>query len=232
MAQSRRGGGDSGGGDSSGADRPQDPWVSKLRPDPGQPAERTLTLTGLLGDSDRAGYRRLYFTRALDQYAELRADDVLSIEDVPADTPPFVGLDATRVTVRRDAVIDYTRSVPGDQAADPFDLDVRFTPAAAASPMLLPPHTRFNTCNIQCQLTERATCDCTATCATNCGTCNNCTATCATNCGTCQTCHNVCDPTATCATDCGATCNTDVICEPTFAQTHCPTCRCNTRQGC
>jgi hypothetical protein len=228
MPQSRRDQGDSGGGD-----RPQDSWVSKLRPDPGRPAARTLTLTGLIGDSDRAGYRRLYFTRALDQYAEFRADDVLAAEDVPVDTPPFVGLDATRVTLTRDAVVDYTRSVPGDQATDPFDLDARFTPAAASSPRMPTPQTRLNTCNMLCFRTELDTCQ---TCATNCGTCqtcatcNNCTATCDTQCGTCQTCHNVCDPTqATCATQCATqcgTCNCTNVCQ-TEAQTHCVTCRCN-----
>src|SRR5687767_8411200 len=39
--------------------RPQDPLVDRLRPDPSQPPEPTRTLQGLLGDSDRSGFRRV-----------------------------------------------------------------------------------------------------------------------------------------------------------------------------
>jgi hypothetical protein len=47
----------------------QDPYVERLRPDPSQPPEAVRILEGLLGDSDREGYRRLYFNRELDYYA-------------------------------------------------------------------------------------------------------------------------------------------------------------------
>jgi hypothetical protein len=51
------------------ADRPQDPYVARRRPDPASPPEPTTRMFGFLGDSDRPGFRRLYFTRDLDYYA-------------------------------------------------------------------------------------------------------------------------------------------------------------------
>ena len=67
-------------------------------------------MLGFLGDSDRPGFRRLYFTRDLDYYAEFRTDDVVRIESIPADQPPFPGDEATRLTLRRDATVEYTGS--------------------------------------------------------------------------------------------------------------------------
>jgi hypothetical protein len=55
----------------------QDPFVERRRPDPSQLPERVRILEGLLDDSDREGYKRLYFTRELDSYAEFRAEDVV-----------------------------------------------------------------------------------------------------------------------------------------------------------
>ena len=122
-------------GDSEGrgdaADRPQDPFVERQRPDPSQPAEPTKTLSGALGDSDRPGFRRVYFTTELDYYAEFRSEDVLAIADIPPDQPPFLGEQATRVTLRRDAAVDFTRTQRA-RALDEFDLDVRLAPGAAA----------------------------------------------------------------------------------------------------
>src|ERR1700754_4726602 len=120
-------------GDEQGsADEPQqDPHVRNLRPDPSQPPIRALTLAGFLSNSDRPGFQRLYFTRELDQYAEFLSSDVLGTEPVPADQAPFVGLDATRVTLRRDAMVEYTRTHVAS-AADEFDVDVRL--GAAGDP--------------------------------------------------------------------------------------------------
>jgi len=87
-----------------GTDRAQDPLVERLRPDPGQPPAATKTLEGALGDSDRSGCRRLYFTAELDSYAEFRSDDVISAATIPPDQPPFLGEPATRVTLRRSSV--------------------------------------------------------------------------------------------------------------------------------
>lgn len=108
---------------SSGKARPQDPYVEKMRPDPSRPPQRALTFAGLLGDSDRPGFRRLYFTRELDYYAEFRAEDIINTEAIPPEHPPFVGLDATRLTVKREAPVQYTRVRSGDPV-DEWDLDV------------------------------------------------------------------------------------------------------------
>src|SRR5918997_5052952 len=105
----------------------QDPFVERRRPDPSQPPEPVRILEGLLGDSDREGYKRLYFTRELDNYAEFRTEDVLFSEPIPPDQPPFLGQQATRVGIRRDATIEYTR-VRTPRPVDEFDLDVRLAP--------------------------------------------------------------------------------------------------------
>src|SRR5688500_4934797 len=108
----------------TGADRPQDPLVERLRPDPSQPPEPVRILKGLLGDSDRPGFRRLYFTSGLDVYAEFRSDDVLTTTPIASDQPPFLGEEATGVTLRADAPVDFTQSHRA-AAVDEFDLDVR-----------------------------------------------------------------------------------------------------------
>jgi hypothetical protein len=105
-------------------DLSQDPFVERMRPDPSEPPEQVRILEGLLGDSDRAGYKRLYFTRELDSYAEFRTEDVVFTEPIPPDQPPFLGEQATRVGIRRDAPVEYTR-VRAPRAVDDFDLDVR-----------------------------------------------------------------------------------------------------------
>ncbi|PBC76051.1 hypothetical protein BX265_0749 [Streptomyces sp. TLI_235] len=91
-----------------------------------QPA-RTITLNGLLGDSDRAGRRRLYFNKQLDYYAEFDTSDVLSVKTVDTGEPPFVGLEATQVTLRRDATVQFTQ-VKRAAPVDDFDLDLRLGP--------------------------------------------------------------------------------------------------------
>jgi hypothetical protein len=102
----------------------QDPYVERLRPDPSQPPEAVRVLEGLLGDSDREGYKRLYFNRELDHYAEFRAEDVVFSEQIPPDQHPFLGQQATRVGIRRDATIEYTR-LRTPRPVDEFDLDIR-----------------------------------------------------------------------------------------------------------
>jgi hypothetical protein len=106
------------------ASRAQDPFVARRRPDPAQPPEATTRMFGFLGDSDRPGFRRLYFTRDLNYYAEFRVDDVVELKAVPADQPPFRGDEATRLTLRRDANIEYTRDRT-PQTVNEFDADVR-----------------------------------------------------------------------------------------------------------
>jgi hypothetical protein len=130
----------------------QDPFVQRRRPDPSQPPEAVRSLEGLMGDSDREGYRRLYFTRELDYYAEFRTEDVLFSEPIGPDRPPFLGEDATRVGIRRDAPIEYTRSRSAGAVEDEFDLDIRLaaaplSTAAKAGPRAANDVTKVPTCN-------------------------------------------------------------------------------------
>lgn len=103
-----------------------DPRVSRLRPEPGALPQGTRALYGLLGDSDREGWRRLYLTRALDSYAEFRAEDVVVASQIPPDEHPFLGEQATRVELAREARVDIVRNRRAVDL-DEFDLDVRFT---------------------------------------------------------------------------------------------------------
>jgi len=97
-------------GPEAAAERPQDPLVDRLRPNSSEPPLRGMTLSGFLGDSDRPGFRRLYFTADLSSYAEFRAEDALMLGSIPAGEPPFVGEEATRVTIRDGAMIEYTQA--------------------------------------------------------------------------------------------------------------------------
>lgn len=195
--------------------RPQDPRVERLRPQPGVPPLRTRALEGLWGDSDRDGRARLYLTHDLAIYAEFLLADVIIATEIPPDRAPFIGEQATRVELPRDADVDITRS---KRAADidEFDLDVRFGRARAASVGFAssgpnectkaPEDTQFpcgDTCDAflcktfigpgggQCPPgggTVDQSADCpTGTCVgeTQCGTCN--TDFGATQCGTCNT---------------------------------------------
>jgi hypothetical protein len=165
-------------------DLSQDPFVERMRPDPSEPPEQVRILEGLLGDSDREGYRRLYFTRELDYYAEFRTEDVVFSETIPSDQPPFLGQQATRVGIRRNATVEFTR-LRAHRPVDEFDLDVRLSApgggrGAAAQPFVIwatrspaatCPNTRCNqpdkTCpphmctNVGCPQTigERFTCN-------------------------------------------------------------------------
>jgi hypothetical protein len=154
-------------------DLSQDPIVDRLKPDPTQPAAPTLTLMGFFGDSDRPGFRRLYFTQDLDYYAEFRVEDVLQTARIPEEQPPFLGEQATRVSLRRDAAIDYTWT-RNARPLDEFDLDVRFgrRPAFAEEPLMPLPATPGD---VGCDVVTPGTCmDTCQTCPTNCGTCETC----------------------------------------------------------
>jgi hypothetical protein len=224
-------------------DLSQDPFVDRLRPDPAEPPTPVIVLEGLSGESSREGYWRLYFTRELDNYAEFRAEDVVYSERIPRDQPPFMGLDATRVGIRRDATIEYTQARTS-RPVDEFDLDIRLGTSRGTR--------RAHVRNIpetflpvQCQDTggfcpTEVGLSCVGTCGddtcqiTVCrghtcmdaGTCDTCPRTCNTcpgqTCDTCQTCPTQCAEVTcaatchTCPTQCGHTCNT--------CQTQCDTC--------
>ena len=133
--------------DASGiGDRPQDAYVSERLSGPSEVPARTLELSGLLGDSDRPGYRRLYFTKQLDYYAEFASVDVVAVETVSKDQAPFIGLEATTVTLRRDAMVSFTQ-VTSAAPTDEFDLDVRLEREFGATPTEgLRPQTRELVC--------------------------------------------------------------------------------------
>jgi hypothetical protein len=114
-------------------DRPQDAFVSERLTGPSERPAKTLELSGLLGDSDRPGYRRLYFTTQLDYYAEFASADVVAVETVPKDQAPFTGLEATRLTLRRDATVNFTQ-VRSAAPVDEFDLDVKLGREYGATP--------------------------------------------------------------------------------------------------
>jgi len=103
--------------------RPADPFV-RDRSAAGTPPGRSVTLSGLFGDSDRPGCKRLYLTSRLDYFAEFRTEDVVAVEDIPPERPPFVGLDATRVSLLADATVDWVRRGLGG-GPDPFLLEAR-----------------------------------------------------------------------------------------------------------
>jgi len=177
---------------------PQHPYVERLKPDPSQPARRVIELLGLPGNSDRAGYQRLYLTTKLDYYAEFPTSDIVASETVAAGQSPFQGQEATRVSVARDATIHYVW-VRSPQPVAEFDLDVR----------LGPPATGAHAPQLPISPIGGTRCTCDGTCDTCAGqvTCRTCAgdATCPhTQCNTCPPTCVTCQGQATCAA--GATC--------------------------
>ncbi len=229
--------------------RPPDPFVAARINDPTAAPPATLTLVGLLGDSDRPGRRRLYLNTRLDYWVEVRTEDVLAVEDVGPGQPPFQGLDATRLTVARDAALDYVRTA-GAGASDPFSVQpmtamARPMPAFAETWEAECPGPSWGDCPTDigcptanecpsgwtvckprtCRETQGATCQTCDTCRHTCdtchgGTCRTCDA-CPTQDGaTCITCPTGC--AATCGPTCGATCGP--TCAGTCANTCAATC--------
>jgi hypothetical protein len=244
---------DTRGGASGGDDyeQRQDEFVERVHPDPSQQPQSTVELTGLLGNSDREGYRRLYFTRSLDYYAEFRTEDVVYSEQVPRDRPPMVGTEATRIALKRDAPIHYTRVATATEG-DEFDLDVRIGAGgmqAAGPPLPVDAQTWEAECpgptwgdcvtdfTCICGDTIQITICRGATCIDVCDTSPRFTCdTCRTDCGqlTCQTCRTKCGQATcqTCLTRCGqATCaGTCVTCQTKCGQATCRTCITRCRQ--
>jgi hypothetical protein len=111
----------------------QHPLVAELRPDPSASSVAATELVGFPGNSNRAGYQRLYLTSTLDSYAEFAVDDILYATTVPRGTSPFPGHEVVIVTIPRDVTVDYTWTRQGGDAQDDFDLDVRFEAQAQPS---------------------------------------------------------------------------------------------------
>jgi hypothetical protein len=209
----------------------QHPFVSQVRPDPSAPPSAVAQLEGLAGNSDREGWARLYFNRSLTYYAEFRKEDVVSTAPIPPEQSPIAGIEATRVGLRQDAVIEYTRTTRA-RPQDEFDLGIQLGAAPSGVQAQLPiqrtipdgcvPRT-IDTCRTDC---FGVTCD---TCRTQCGQ-----ATCV---GTCQTCQTQCGQATcvgtcqTCQTQCGqATCQTCQTCQTQCGQATCQTCVTDCRQ--
>lgn len=174
---------------------------------------RGLPLRGFLGESDRNGYRRLYFTRNLDYYAEFAVKDVLGAARIPQNRLPFLGEDATEITLKAGARLEYTRS-RAVRIPDEFDLDFRLIRRTRNAPRRSDPR---GTARADESTRVEYTCD-VQTCAATCGTCEG---------GTCEgTCEGyTCEATAchyeTCLTCGEATCDT-LSCWPACISETCP----------
>jgi hypothetical protein len=90
----------------------QDAFVEKVTPDPTQPVQPMAVLEGLLGRSCWEGYWRLYLTDKLNGYLEFKEGDVLNSESIPKEQSKL-GLESTRIWLRRDAEIVRVRSRRG-----------------------------------------------------------------------------------------------------------------------
>src|SRR5262245_8364936 len=183
----------------------QDPHVDRLRPDPSSPPAEVAILEGLAGKSDRDGWARVYLSPSLNYYAEIRREDIVYTEPIPPEQPPMKGLKCTRVAVKKDAVIEFTRSTRA-RARDEFDLDVRL--AGARQRLAAQPDTFFDcpaTIGVECP-TQPFGCATDQTCGCPTGR-TDCVCPTVDTCGqtNCigQTCVEVCD-TNTCPTVCGA----------------------------
>ncbi len=201
-------------------DRGQDDIVSRRRPDPSRPPEPAAALSGFLGDSDRAGFRRLYFSQSLDYYCEFRVEDVLHMAEIPADEAPFRGEQATRIELKQDATVEYTRTGTVG-AVDEFDLDVRFDAVSARRHG--PEYTLFG-------WTMCGWAGCETQSPTVCG--DQCLSQVNTYCGACLVPYTVND--ATCAATCFKGAHQDYTCgfpcrhkwvpDPSAIETNCQTC--------
>lgn len=144
--------------------------------------EAGLKLSGFLGDSDRPGHRRLYFTAALDYYVEFMTDDVVTTAGIPTEMSPLPGFEAMQIVLRKNAVVSYTCTSPV-RPPDEFDIDVRRIPGRLSSPSRAAAETEvpadcgfftheFETC-VSCEncgpSVDITRCDsCAPTCETNC----------------------------------------------------------------
>ena len=90
----------------------QHPLVENLVPDPTQPAPPMKAFEGLLGKSGREGYWRLYLSRELNDYIEVKEEDVLNGVSIPQELS-LLRVEATRVWLRRGAEIAYTHTQSG-----------------------------------------------------------------------------------------------------------------------
>ena len=81
--------------------------VDKLVSDPSQQQSLTV-LSGFLGQSQRAGYWRLYLTPTMDEYVEIPEEDIVHSQSLE---PSQSALSETMVWVRSGASLQYTRTM-------------------------------------------------------------------------------------------------------------------------
>jgi hypothetical protein len=213
------------GDDSKSISGPQDPHVERIRPRPDEPPQPQMSLSGLLGDSDRPGHRRLYFTRSLDYYVEFKIEDVLATASIPSERAPFSGIEATEVTLKKDAVLSYTRTRRA-HAPDEFDIDMRRMPRRRIRRRYMMDATnQIGTCGQDCfseWTCQAATCN-----GETCATCDQ---------NTCygESCaQGLCDTAVTCFSNCMAItcqCTLEVECHSNF--TDCASCDYPLAPGC
>jgi hypothetical protein len=79
--------------------------IEKVLPDPSQLASLT-TLSGFIGRSLQEGYWRLYLTPTLDEYVEIREDDIVHTQTLE---PSQSALGRTVVWLRSGVTLQYTR---------------------------------------------------------------------------------------------------------------------------
>jgi hypothetical protein len=103
-------------------DRPQHEFVNRHRRSPSDAAPRAVTLVGFLADSERPGFRRIYFSRALDDCAEFQTKDVIEVDDLAANQYPFLGAEgATVVMIAEGANVEFVQARTSD---DVFTIDI------------------------------------------------------------------------------------------------------------
>ena len=124
--------------------------IDKLVPDPSQSQSFTV-LSGLLGSSPQPGYWRLYLTAALDEYAEMREEDIVHSQSL---TSAQSALGRTIVWVRSGASVQHTRLTSRQTQAEFLRGTLATRHSASAANFLttlrsrVNPQLRFNSVNI------------------------------------------------------------------------------------
>ncbi len=209
------------------------------------------TFVGLVGRSQKAGYRQIFPTLDMGRYIEIAEADILEMEELAPAHSPFGALGGTRLSVREDARILTNRAFSTAEVDDEFDLDIRLGASGWSVPAHLDEGAVYAAggeegagpkaikTNGACPTETCRTC---VTCAgeNTCQTCHTCKGentcqTCQTCKGenTCQTCNTQCEQN-TCQTCKGeATCQTCQTCNTQCQQQTCQTCKGeNTCQTC
>ncbi len=106
--------------DANGPKNKQDALVEKLVPDPAQIPDVTV-LIGFLGKSSRTGYWRLYLNPQLNHYVEGAEEDLAHSETLVTERNPLCG---TMIWVRRNAVLQHTRTISRQAQAEFLEGDI------------------------------------------------------------------------------------------------------------